>query len=330
MATIRKRGAKWQVQIRRVGVRPISRSFNVRKDADAWARQMEVQADRRDLPSDSKSLQRVTLGQLVERYRDTVSVRKRGYAVERIVLNAFLRHHICRKPLSEIGASDFASYRDERLMAIKASTLKRELAPLHNLFEIARDEWGIPVRENPLGKVRLRVPPDRRQRRLYEGELDSLIRAARSCRNKLILPVIQFALATGMRRSEILNMRWRDIDLEARCLLIPSSKNGQARVIPILNEAINVLRILPIRDERAFPLSRNALRLAWERLRSRAGSTDLHFHDLRHEAISRLFERGLNVPEVALISGHRDARMLFRYTHVLRTEIIKKLERAQE
>jgi hypothetical protein len=84
MATIRKRGTKWQVQIRRVGVRPISRSFNVRKDAEAWARQMEVQADRRDLPSDPKSLQRVTLGQLVERYRDTVSVRKRGYDVERI------------------------------------------------------------------------------------------------------------------------------------------------------------------------------------------------------------------------------------------------------
>ncbi len=99
MATIRKRGAKWQVQIRRVGVRPISRSFHVHKDAEAWARQMEVQADRRDLPSDPKSLQRLTLGQLVERYRDTVSVRKRGYDVERIVLNAFLRHRICRKPL---------------------------------------------------------------------------------------------------------------------------------------------------------------------------------------------------------------------------------------
>jgi hypothetical protein len=71
-----------------VGVRPISRSFHVRKDAQAWAREMEVQADRRDLPRDTKTLQRLTLGQLVERYRDTVSVRKRGYDVERIVLNA--------------------------------------------------------------------------------------------------------------------------------------------------------------------------------------------------------------------------------------------------
>ena len=99
MATIRKRGAKWQVQIRRAGSRPISRSFHVRRDAEAWSRQMELKADRCELPKDPRALQRVTLAELVERYRDTVSSRKRGYDVERIVLNAFLGHPICRKPL---------------------------------------------------------------------------------------------------------------------------------------------------------------------------------------------------------------------------------------
>ncbi len=178
MATIRKRGAKWQVQIRRVGFPPISRSFHVRKDAEAWARQTEVQADRSELPNDPKILHRITLGQLVERYRDTVSVKKRGYEVERIVLTAFLRHPICRKPLSHIRTEDFVAYRDERLKTIKVTTLKRELSPLHNLFELARDEWGLPLPENPLGKLRLRLPPNRRERRLKEGELDRLITAA--------------------------------------------------------------------------------------------------------------------------------------------------------
>jgi integrase len=79
------------------------------------------------------------------------------------------------------------------------------------------------------------------------------------------------------------------------------------------------------KEGRVFPISANAFRLAWERLRVRAGVTDLHFHDLRHEAISRFFEKGLNVPEVALISGHRDPRMLFRYTHPKPQAIIKKL-----
>ncbi len=196
-------------------VRPISRSFHVRKDAEVWARQMEVQADRRDLPGDPKTLQRMTLGQLVERYRDTVSVRKRGYEVERIVLNAFLRHRICRKPLSEIGASDFASYRDERLKAIKASTLKRELAPLHNMFELAREEWCLPLRENPLRKVRVTSVQGRRERRLKNGELHQLILAARACRNPLVLPIVLLAVETGMRRSEILSLRWEHVDRDA-------------------------------------------------------------------------------------------------------------------
>jgi hypothetical protein len=174
MATIRKRGAKWQVQIRRVGFRPLSRSFHIRKDAEVWARLMEVQAERSELPSDRKALKQLTLGELVARYRDTVSVKKRDYAVERIVLIAFLRHPICRKRLSKIGARDFASYRDERLKAVKASTLKRELSSLHNMFEVARDEWGLPFRQNPLRKMRFHIPQQRRERRLKDEELDKL------------------------------------------------------------------------------------------------------------------------------------------------------------
>ena len=315
MATIRKRGAKWQVQVRRAGVRSISRSFHVRKDADAWARQMEVQADRCELPNDPKALQRVTLGELVQRYRDTVSVNKRGYEVERIVLTAFLRHPICRKRLSDIRPEDFAAYRDERLQSIKASTLKREFSPLHNLFELARDEWELPLRDNPLDKVRLRIPQQWRERRLKDNELDKLLAAAQSCRNCLIQPIVLFAIETGMRRSEILNVRWEHIQRQTSSLHIPHTKNGRSRWIPLTEGVIEIFNSVPFQAARVFPISANAFRLAWDRVRARAGVTDLHFHDLRHEAISRFFEKGLNVPEVALISGHRDPRMLFRYTH---------------
>ena len=127
MPTIRKRGHKWQVQVRRLGLRPISRSFHVLKDAQAWARHMEQLADRRDLPADPKALQNTTLGELVARYRDTVSPRKRTAHAERIVLNAFLLHPICRRRLSEITRADFAAYRDDLLREIKPSSLKRSL-----------------------------------------------------------------------------------------------------------------------------------------------------------------------------------------------------------
>ena len=314
MATIRKRGAKWQVQVRRVGFRSVSSSFHVLKDAQAWARLMEVHADRRDLPHDHKALGQVTLGDLVKRYRDTVSVKKRGAEVERIVLAAFLRHAICRKRLFEIGPAEFASYRDERLKSVSPSTLKRQLSPLHNMFVLAKEEWGVPLRANPLDRVRLTRASSNRERRLKDGELDRLIVAARSCRNRLITPIILLALETGMRRGEIFRMCWEHIQRHTSSLFIPHTKNGQARSIPITDAALDILHSVPHHEARVFPISVNAFRLAWERLRTRAGVIDLHFHDLRHEAISRFFEKGLNVPEVALISGHRDPRMLSKTT----------------
>jgi len=310
MATIRKRGAKWQVQIRRVGFPSISRSFHVRKDAEAWARQTEVQVDRSELLSDPRALNHITLGQLVERYRDTVSPKKRGHEVERIILSAFLRHSICRKPMSQLRTEDFAAYRDERLKTVKPITLKRELSPLHNLFEVARDEWGLPLHENPLSKLRLKTSQERRERRLKEGELERLISSARSCRNRLILSIILIAVATGMRRGEILTLRWENIDQNRRSLLIRQTKNGHSRTLPLTKAMDDVLEGVPRIGDRVFPITPNAFRLAWQRLRARAGIDDLHFHDLRHEAISRFFEQGLTTPEVALISGAERLRLV--------------------
>src|SRR5262249_8354681 len=124
MATIRKRGSKWQAQVRRLGSPFLSRSFHTLKDAHAWARQMEAQADSGDLPSNPKPLEKLSLGELVRRYRDTVSPRKKTAAAERIVLNAFLRHPICSRRLSELRTEHFATYRDERLQVINPASLK--------------------------------------------------------------------------------------------------------------------------------------------------------------------------------------------------------------
>jgi integrase len=327
MATIRKRGDKWQVQVRRAGHRPFSKTFNVRKDAISWARQSEVQADRAKLPTDPKALRRITLGELVRRYRDTVSVKKRAYENERISLNAFLSHPICSKRLSELRTEDFAAFRDERLKTIKPVSLKRQLDPIHNLFEVAKHEWGLPIRENPLNRLKLQAQTQKRERRLRPGELKMLMSAARSCRNNLIAPIIRLALATGMRRGEIIAIKKNHIDLQRRVLLIEETKNGHSRHIPLNREALSLLRERQaLVSDRFFPISANAFRLAWGRVKSRAGIEDLHFHDLRHEAISRFFEIGLTTPEVASISGHRDARMLFRYAHAERQAVIRKLD----
>lgn len=123
MATIRKRKDKWQVQIRRKGSGAASRSFLALKDAEAWARHMDARADRGELPARPDALRSITLGELVERYRDTVSPQKRTHGIERLVLNAFLRHPICRRPLSDISTAHFAAYRDERLRTLKLASV---------------------------------------------------------------------------------------------------------------------------------------------------------------------------------------------------------------
>jgi integrase len=210
MATIRKRRDKYQVQVRRNGSHPVSKSFHVLKDAQTWARVMEAQADRGALPDLSK-LERITLGELVTRYRDTVSVRKRCAPVERVILNAFLLHDICCKRLSEICAADFAGYRDQRLRAVKPVTLKRDFNRLRHMFNVARDEWGLPIKETPLAKLQFKGADERRERRLQPGEFDRLMIAAKACRNRHVETIIRFALETAMRRGEILAIRRRHI-----------------------------------------------------------------------------------------------------------------------
>jgi integrase len=288
---------------------------------------MEVKADRAELPTDPKALQRITLAQLIVRYRDTVSNKKKGYENERISLTAFLNHPICSRRLSEVRTEDFAAYRDQMLQTIKPTSLKRYLDPIHNLFEVARHEWGLPLRDDPLDRLKLKAPSQRRERRLLSGEWERILEAARLCRNPWIEPIIRLALATGMRRGEVLALEDNQIDRERRSLLIKKTKNGHARTIPLTVEAVRILEQLPKgRFGRLFPITGNAFRLSWERLRKRAGMEDFHFHDLRHEAISRFFELGLNPPEVALISGHRDMRQLFRYTHPIRLAVLQKLD----
>ena len=265
MPTIRKRGLKWQVQIRRIGSRPFSKSFHVLKDAQAWARHMELQTDRSDLPADPRALQHITLGQLVARYRDTVTPGKRTAHAERIVLNAFLLHPICRRRLSEITRTDFAAYRDDRLKEIKPSSLKRSLVPIHNLYELAKTEWGLPIQDNPVSKLNLKGSDTKRERRLQEGEWQRLLEAGGGFRNPLLLSIIKFAVATGLRRGEMLAARWDHLDRERRALLIPQTKNGHARLFPLTIDCLNLLECVPRTTERIFPVSGNAVRLAWER-----------------------------------------------------------------
>lgn len=330
MAAIRKRAnGKYEVQVRRKGQAPVSRSFHLRSDAEQWARHMETKADRGDLPVSVKVLDAHTIKDILIRYRDEVTIKKRSADTETYLLNAFLREPLANLTLAQITSAHFGTYRDKRLKEVKPGTVNRELSIIKHALDIAGREWGVPLRENPLANLKKLRVNNARTRRLAEGEFEALQDAAVQSRNDEIVPLIRFALATAMRRGEILRLCWGDIDLKNKTLHIPITKNGYARTIPLSQEALDVLVGLmsdqPEKQDAVFDFSDNAAKLAWQRLVKRAGIDDLHFHDLRHEAVSRFFERGLSVPEVALISGHRDFRMLARYTHMKAEDIAKKL-----
>ena len=332
MATLRKRATKWQVQVRRDGHPNVSKTFHLRQDALKWAREQERRIDRGELVCTASLplASKLTLADVLSRYERDVLPTKRTRGVnERFHLRPMLRHSLASLNIAQVSPASIASYRDLRLTQVSPSTVRRELGILMHALRLAKTEWGIPVPElGPITKPSENKP---RERRLTNEELRALDEALRQCRNKFVRPAFLFALATGMRRGEVLSLQWSNVDLEAATAFLPITKNGHSRSVPLSTQALSVLRQLEKRqgDECVFPLSANSLRLAWERVRRRAKVEDLRFHDLRHEAISRFFEQGLSVPEVSLISGHRDPRMLFRYTHLKAADIAKKLHRVR-
>ncbi|WP_371810782.1 site-specific integrase [Ruegeria sp. HKCCD7318] len=163
------------------------------------------------------------------------------------------------------------------------------------------------------------------ERRLQAGEWPRLMQACDQDRNKLLRPLLVLAVETAMRRGELLAMEWRYVDLQRCTALLPKTKNGHARTVPLSPVAVETLLAMSRNHDRVFPLSGDCVRQGFDRLRRRAHAEDLRFHDLRHEAISRLVEHGLSLIEVQQVSGHRSLQMLQRYVHLQTDDIVAKL-----
>jgi len=327
MATIRKLRGRWQAQVRRKGMAPRAKSFDKKADAEQWARSLEAEVDRCGALPDTRIAENTTLGEIMTRYRDEISPTKRSAQTEIIRINALLRRPICHRTLTLLSSSDLATYRDERLKAVAPATVVRELNTISHALEIAQREWGVYLARNPVKLVRRPTPPRGRTRRLEGDEEQRLLAAANQGRNPFMKPLIIVALETGMRRGELIELRWEHVDLNRRVAHLPLTKNGSSRDIPLSNRATETL--LAMRDiavdDRVFATSGNAVRLAWEHLVERAEIVGLHFHDLRHEAVSRLFEKGFGITEVSTISGHKELRMLQRYTHLRAVDLVARL-----
>ncbi len=331
MATFTKRGNRWKAQIRRIGFPSITKTFDLKSDAQAWARDKERAIDRAELPFNVSDLKQTTVGDLLKRYRDTITPAKRAKETEGYMIKTMLAHPLSFVSLNRLSPTDIAQYRDDRLKQVSSSTVLRELVLLTHMFNLAIKEWHVPLTVNPTSRITKPQANQARDRRLENDELVRLLASMKKTRNPFLKSAFLLAVHTGMRRGEMLNLTWENVDLERRTAFLPLTKNGTARTVPLSPEAIVAFKNLGVRNEgRVLPITPNALRLAWSRIKRRTGISNLHWHDLRHEAVSRFFELGLSVPEVSLISGHRDPRMLARYTHLKPEIVAAKLECARQ
>lgn len=320
MASISKRGNKWQVRICRKNIPSVCKSFALLKDAQTWARNMELQIER----GEALGRETVLLSTLVERYLTTVSPDKKGHKQEVSRLRAWLQHPLSKREAASIKPADIAAYRDKRLNDGKAAASVRiELSLLSSVFKHAKHEWGFSSLTNPVADIRRPSPSKGRERRLEEGELEAILAATG---NSYMSSVILLAIETAMRQSELASLQWENINLMKRVAVLPDTKNGDRRVVPLSTKAVEILEGIEKQGPKVFHIQHpHAIALAFRTATKRAGVSGLRFHDLRHEAVSRLFEKRLNVMEVASISGHKSLQMLQRYTHLRAEELALRL-----
>ncbi|MBK1727302.1 tyrosine-type recombinase/integrase [Halorhodospira neutriphila] len=300
MATILKRGKRWQAKVRRCGYPEQSKNFSTKADAQQWARETELAMDRGSWV-DTSEARRTTLTEAIERYAREVTPTKKGAPQEANRLRRWGQHRIGKTALANVRSADIAEIRDQRLKEASPATVRNDLAALSAVFEHARKEWRMEALTNPVRALRRPAPSRQRDRRLEAGEEQALYAAASSPVQRAYLTL---ALETGMRRGEIIAMRWQYINLPRRIIHLPETKTDEARDVPLSTAAVRALQSLPRRiDGKVWPWSNEGASSMWRRWIVRAGIEDLRFHDLRHEATSRFIESGrFEITEVMAIT----------------------------
>lgn len=323
MASIVKRGAfQYQVSIRRKGYPTQIKTFERKRDAEAWAQTIESEMAR-GIFIDRTEAEQTTLKAALEKYSSKVTPSKKGKAQEVARINRLLRNPLAERSLASLKSSDFADYRDDRLEEVSGNTVRLELALISNLFNVAKKDWSIPV-SNPIEGIRKPKCGKPRGRRLLGDEEARLIAATERSLAPSLKLCIQLAIETGMRAGELVDLKWEQIDLSASVITLPTTKNDDARVVPLSEAAEQLVRAQP-RPLRGGRLTRfhdsNGLSAAFRRCCKRAGIDNLRFHDLRHESASRMAPR-MPVATLAKVFGWKTIQMAMRYYNPTANELV--------
>jgi integrase len=351
MASIRKqKSGSWRVQVRRKG-RSVSENFVRYEDAKRWALDAERQIDRGETPATSRIAKLRTFGDLIDLHiADMKSVGKAPGRSKDATLRMLKR---------ELGKLNMAELDRERVVRFGRKraaegagpvTLSMDIGAIKLVMQHAAAVHGIAVRIEPidLGRVALKRlglvgKSNERDRRPTDEELQRLF-AHWNANERQLIPmsrIVKFAIATAMRQEEICRVAWSDLNARTKMLLIrdrkdPREKKGNDQRIPLLAvsgyDAVALIEeqraVRANDDDRIFPFNHRSISASFTRTCQELAIEDLHFHDLRHEGTSRLFEAGFRIEQVALVTGHKDWKMLRRYTH-LRPETLHDVAAAK-
>lgn len=329
----------WQAKVRRKGHPVESKTFRTKTEAEAWARQIEAAIERGSFIS-ATAAERTTFDDLADDFENNFAPHHYRGEAWKYKLNA-LRQRLGKLALTAITPKVITGYRDDRLTdpdprfkdkdaapKISGSTVKTEIDLLSKVLDVAQKEFGIALPAgNPVAGVRKPVGRKGRDRRLSESEWETLLTECKASGNTWLLPAVRLATATAMRQGELLSLRWPDVDMKHKIALLRKTKNGEERAVPLSKVSITILKELTkSKDGLVIPQPRRTIYGAFKRAAARAGINDFTFHDLRHEALSRLAERGdFSVLELAAVSGHKTLQMLKRYTHLQAEKLALKL-----
>ena len=343
MAAIQKRGNVFRVRIIRKGYQTQSKTFKTRIEAVKWARQIETQIDQGLIAPSKTHTNRMLdadlgFNEAAEHYIKTHTIHKRNCRTETGTIRALIKYW-GNTQVQKIDKNKVFEVRDDLLSRGRSGdTVNHYYSAISKIYQMLQSEWTIAVNNPIKGLKRLPANPSRTKR--VTGEVQTaLLTACAQSQSPLLLPIVRIALETGMRRGEIMNMKWTDVDIVQRRIYLHKTKNGTPRQIPLTQAAVRVLSDLPHHDpDLVFPMNMDELRRNFERAIKNARDLwtknginpfdDLRLHDMRHEALSRLSDAGLNVIELAHISGHKTLAMLARYTHPSHQAIFTKLDSA--
>ncbi len=318
MAHIRKRKGSWQSIVRVHGYPPMTKTFKQKIDALRYSRDLENKLFRQSNNIAKKKFPKMR--DVLIRYKDEVVIHKRSKDMETKLINYLLAEGFVNYAINLVEPKLIAQYRDRALRSLKSSSVNRRLAIVSHCFTIAKKEWGYDI-SNPVLSIRRPTNPEPRDRRFSKAEISKILTCNRTSPHMKF--IIELALELGMRRSEIANVKAQHV--KGNLLLIPVAKT-KPRTIPLTPKAVLLLKHnLPMQ------MSSNAIHLSWKRITKRHGIEDARFHDLRHEALSRMFEvKSLNLPEVQLFSGHLEPRTLMRvYANLRPKDLADKLAKME-